>query len=73
MEVFFVISEEPVTFYELASYFRDVLRCPDALFLDGTVSSLFAPELNRSDKKMDLGPMIGIADQIYTSEGKTDN
>jgi len=26
----FVISEQPVTFYELAAYFRDDLRCPDA-------------------------------------------
>ncbi|TLD70620.1 hypothetical protein FEM03_12225 [Phragmitibacter flavus] len=60
-EVFFAISEEPVNFYEFATFFRDVLKCPDALFLDGTISSLYAPELKRNDKKMDLGPMIGIA------------
>ena len=39
----FVISEAPVTFYELATLFRDKLHCPDALFLDGTISSLYAP------------------------------
>lgn len=59
-EVVFAISEEPVNFYEFATLFRDVLHCPNALFLDGTISSLHAPELKRSDKKMDLGPIIGI-------------
>jgi len=58
----FAISEEPVTFYEFATLFRDVLHCPDALFLDGTISSLYAPSLNRADRKMDLGPVIGIAE-----------
>jgi DNA-binding NarL/FixJ family response regulator len=33
---------------------------PDALFLDGTVSSLYAPALKRNDFRMDLGPMIGV-------------
>ena len=59
-EVIFAISEEIVSFHEMATLFRDVLKCPDALFLDGTVSSLFAPPMKRSDKKMDLGPMIGV-------------
>ena len=59
-EVIFAISEEPVNFYDLATLFRDGLNCKDALFLDGTVSSLHADALKRSDRKMDLGPMIGI-------------
>lgn len=58
--VFFALSEEPVNFYEFATFFRDVLRCPNALFFDGTVSSLYAPALKRNDKKIDLGPIIGI-------------
>jgi len=59
-EALFVISEEPVTFYELATYFRDELRCPDALYLDGVVSSLHSAKLRRSDSKVDLGPIIAI-------------
>ena len=59
-EVVFAISEETVNFHELATLFRDTLKCKDALFLDGTVSSLHAEALKRSDKKMDLGPMLGI-------------
>lgn len=34
------ISREPVTFHALATLFRDQLGCPDALYLDGTVSEL---------------------------------
>jgi uncharacterized protein YigE (DUF2233 family) len=56
----FATSEEPVNFYEFATLFRDILHCPDALFFDGTVSSIHATALHRSDKKIDLGPIIGI-------------
>lgn len=52
----FVISEEPVNFHEFATLFREKLECPDALFLDGTISSLYAPELKRNDFRMELGP-----------------
>jgi uncharacterized protein YigE (DUF2233 family) len=57
----FVNSEEPLNFHEFATFFRDTLKCPDALFLDGTISSLHSVELGRSDFRMDLGPIIGIA------------
>jgi uncharacterized protein YigE (DUF2233 family) len=56
----FVISEAPVNFYEFATLFRDKLSCPNALFLDGTISSLHAPQLKRSDFRMDLGPIIAV-------------
>lgn len=59
-KVLFVISNEPVTFHEFATLFRDALRCRNALFLDGTLSSLHAPPLQRSDYKMPLGPILGI-------------
>lgn len=58
----FVISDAPVTFYEFATLFRDQLHCPDALFLDGTVSSLYAPALKRDDSRVDLGPIIGVTE-----------
>jgi prepilin-type processing-associated H-X9-DG protein len=57
----FVISEEPVTFYAFALLFRDGLGCANALFLDGSVSSLYAPELGRDDELTPLGPMIGVS------------
>lgn len=55
----FVISEGPVTFYEFAKLFRDGLDCRNALFFDGSISSLYARELGRNDSFMPLGPMVG--------------
>lgn len=57
--IMFVISEQPVSFYELATYFRDELHCPDALYLDGVVSSLYSTDLQRNDSRADLGPIVG--------------
>ena len=59
--VVFVISESPVTFYEFASFFRNALHCQEALYLDGTISSLYAPSLNREDRGSDMGPILGVA------------
>jgi uncharacterized protein YigE (DUF2233 family) len=58
--VIFVISEQPVNFYELAIYFRDELHCPDALYLDGVVSSLYSTDLQRNDSRADLGPIVAV-------------
>jgi len=58
--VVFVISEAPVTFYEFASYFRDSLHCREALYLDGTISSLYAARLNREDRGSEMGPILGV-------------
>lgn len=57
--VVFAISEEPVTFITFARLFRDALGCPDALFLDGSISSLYAPGLERMDMLRPMGPMVG--------------
>ncbi|HEX8179355.1 MAG TPA: phosphodiester glycosidase family protein [Pyrinomonadaceae bacterium] len=58
--IMFVISEQPVNFYELAIYFRDELHCPNALYLDGVVSSLYSTDLQRKDSRADLGPIVGV-------------
>jgi uncharacterized protein YigE (DUF2233 family) len=59
-EVVFVISEDPVNFYDFALLFRDRLHCADALYLDGNVSSLYARSLGRVDEHVPLGPIIGV-------------
>jgi uncharacterized protein YigE (DUF2233 family) len=59
--VVFAISEGPVSFGQFARLFRDGLRCRNALFLDGSVSSLYAPGLRRMDRLMPLGPIVGAA------------
>ncbi|MDX8464704.1 phosphodiester glycosidase family protein [Mesorhizobium sp. VK23B] len=56
----FAISNDVVTFHEFARLFRDELGCPNALFLDGSISSLYAPAIGRNDDFWNLGPMIGV-------------
>jgi prepilin-type processing-associated H-X9-DG protein len=55
----FAISDEPVTFAEFAHLFKDELGCANALFLDGSVSSLYAPKLGRADGLLPMGPIVG--------------
>jgi uncharacterized protein YigE (DUF2233 family) len=57
---YFAISERPVTFHQFARLFRDRLKTPDALYLDGNVSRLYAPELGRDDAGFAMGPMLGL-------------
>ena len=54
----FVISEDPVSFGKLARFFRDRLKTPDALYFDGSVSSLWDPANGRQDSHSPLGPII---------------
>ena len=75
--VVFAISEEPVTFHAFARLFRDGLNCPNALFLDGSVSSLYAPDLKRADALVAagadhrrIGPPIASAALVRISPDK---
>lgn len=54
----FAISEQPVSFWQFAQLFRIGLKSPNALFLDGSISSLYAPALRRSDTLYPIGPII---------------
>jgi uncharacterized protein YigE (DUF2233 family) len=57
---FLVISEDGVSFGRFARFFRDRLGCPNALFLDGSVSSLWDPGSGRQDGYSGLGPMVVV-------------
>jgi uncharacterized protein YigE (DUF2233 family) len=62
--VHFAISDVPVNFHSFARLFRDELGTPNALFLDGGVASkVYAPELERDEKGLDMGPMVGVVRQ----------
>jgi uncharacterized protein YigE (DUF2233 family) len=58
--VVFAISNAPVTFHSFAVLFRDRLGVKNALYLDGAISRLYAPELNRNDLGADMGPIVGV-------------
>lgn len=55
----FVISDAPVSFGQLARFFRDELKTPNALYLDGKVSALWDPATARLDKARN-GPIIVV-------------
>ncbi|TFI57716.1 hypothetical protein E2493_13800 [Sphingomonas parva] len=57
----FAISDEPVSFGRFARLFRDALGCRDALYLDGSVSSIWDPGAGREQGHMELGPLIVVS------------
>jgi prepilin-type processing-associated H-X9-DG protein len=60
--IWFAISDRPVTFHTFARLFRDRLGARNALYLDGSVSRLYAPELRRDDIGLPMGPIVGVLD-----------
>ncbi len=56
----FAVSDGEVRFHDFATLFRDVLGCRNALFLDGSISSLYVPKWQREDSAFPLGPIIAV-------------
>lgn len=56
----FVTSETPISFGILARYYKDELKVPNALFLDGNVSAIWDPAAERLDSGAALGPLIVV-------------
>ncbi|MDF3415379.1 hypothetical protein HKX54_12990 [Sulfitobacter sp. M57] len=59
----FAISDTVVTFHEFGTLFRDHLKLPNALYFDGNISRMRAPDLGRSGTGFTtLGPIIGVVE-----------
>ena len=56
----FVISESAVSFGKMARFLHDRHQVRDALFFDGSVSSLWNPANSRMDSFTELGPMVVV-------------
>jgi uncharacterized protein YigE (DUF2233 family) len=56
----FAISDGRVSFDAFARLFRDGLGMPDALYLDGSISRLYAPGIGRHDPGLRMGPIVGL-------------
>ncbi|MEQ1747512.1 MAG: phosphodiester glycosidase family protein [Saprospiraceae bacterium] len=56
----FIISNKPVNFYDFATVFKDKFNCSNALYLDGAISEMYLPEINRLQDGGNFGPIIGI-------------
>lgn len=60
--IYFAISNQRVNFFDFASLFRDRLGCPDALYLDGSISAFYLPELGRDDIGSDFCGILAIVE-----------
>jgi len=57
--VYFAISHSATTFWNFGTLFKDALKTPNALFLDGTVSAIQTKGLKRGGWRQ-LGPLIAV-------------
>ena len=57
--VLFVLSKQPVNFYDFANYFKKQ-GCMNALYLDGFVSRAYLPEKDWVQLDGEFGVMIGV-------------
>ncbi len=57
--VHLVISQSWISFYDFAAFFKDVLHCPNALYLDGNISGLYMPN-SSFDSLGDYAGIIGV-------------
>lgn len=55
--VVLALSEDRVTFYAMATLFRDILACPNAVYLDGEISAVLAPGLPTPEPR-DYGGLL---------------
>ena len=58
----FAVSRQPVNFWNFGTLLRDGLDTPNALFLDGSISTLKAEEF-RVGGWLQIGPIIGVFDK----------
>ena len=60
--VVFAIAYKDITFYELATVFRDSLNCSNALYLDGAISKMYLHTSTCTDSFTggNFGPMLGV-------------
>ncbi|WP_436915538.1 phosphodiester glycosidase family protein [Acinetobacter gandensis] len=63
-KLYFVITNERVSFYNFADYFKTTLGVKNALYLDGSVSSVYIGELKRNDQLRPLGPIVAYS-QVF--------
>ena len=62
-KLYFVISKNRVNFYNFAEFFQRNLKVEQALYLDGSISSLYLQKNRRNDQQFQMGPIVGWVDQ----------
>jgi uncharacterized protein YigE (DUF2233 family) len=59
-QVWFAISKGFVSFYEFAEFFKEALGCPNALYLDGSISEMIGEFKTTDGPSEQLTPFVGI-------------
>lgn len=62
-QLYFVISRQRVSFYQFAQFFKQQLKIDHALYLDGSISSLYSVSTKQHDKAFNLGPIVAEVDR----------
>jgi uncharacterized protein YigE (DUF2233 family) len=62
--LYFVVSQKPVNFHRFGRFFKDRLKTPNALYLDGGISRLHDPANDRSDPGRPMGPIVGLVKRV---------
>ena len=62
--LYFVLTEQAVSFYALASFMQQELKLEQALYLDGSISAMYLAEKDINTQSSPFGPMLAyIEDQ----------
>ena len=61
-KVVFAITKGFTNFFSFASFFQDYFDCPNALFLDGTISLMYLEDGKLKDLGGAFGPVISISE-----------
>jgi uncharacterized protein YigE (DUF2233 family) len=67
-KIVFAISNDLVNFYDFAMLFKEQFKCQDALFLDGAISKMYLPVLERNELDGNFAGMIGITKKAQIRE-----
>lgn len=59
-KIYFAISNDDINFFDFASFFKNNLNCSDALYLDGVISRVFIPEIERDEKDGDFASLFVV-------------
>jgi uncharacterized protein YigE (DUF2233 family) len=66
--IVFAITHFPVNLHDFASFFKEELQCSDALYLDGAISGMYAPDCGRNDNGGEYVGMLAIVEEVTAEE-----
>ncbi|MCF6284473.1 MAG: phosphodiester glycosidase family protein [Candidatus Hydrogenedentes bacterium] len=64
-----VIANLPVNFHTFASFFKEQLGCPNALYLDGSLSGFYAPAIERTAAGMAYVGILAVTTDGPKNDG----